>query len=54
MQERKQNGLLSVVLPAYCEEASVPRAAQVIGGLLAQADIPHEIVFVDDGSRDGT
>ena len=54
MQERKQNGLLSVVLPAYCEEASVPRAAQVIGGLLAQADILHEIVFVDDGSRDGT
>ena len=47
-------GLLSVVLPAYNEEASVPRAAQVIGGLLSGADIPHEIIFVDDGSRDHT
>ena len=54
MAETKQTGLLSVVLPAYNEEASVPRAARVICGLLAQADIPHEIVFVDDGSRDGT
>ena len=47
-------GLLSVVLPAYNEEASVPRAAQVIGGLLSGAGIPHEIIFVDDGSRDHT
>ena len=54
MPETQQTGLLSVVLPAYNEEASVPRAARVICGLLTQADIPHEIVFVDDGSRDGT
>ena len=43
-----------MVLPAYNEEASVPRAAQVIGGLLSGAGIPHEIIFVDDGSRDHT
>ena len=54
MPETRQTGLLSVILPAYNEEASVPRAARVICGLLTQADIPHEIVFVDDGSRDGT
>ena len=54
MEETNKIGLLSVVLPAYNEEASVPRAAQVIGGLLSGADIPHEIIFVDDGSRDHT
>ena len=54
MEETNKTGLLSVVLPAYNEEASVPRAAQVIGGLLSGADIPHEIIFVDDGSRDHT
>ena len=54
MEETNKIGLLSVVLPAYNEEASVPRAAQVIGGLLSGAGIPHEIIFVDDGSRDHT
>ena len=54
MEELQQSGLLSVVLPAYNEEASVPRAAQVICGLLAEAHIPHELIFVDDGSRDHT
>ena len=54
MEETNKTGLLSVVLPAYNEEASVPRAAQVIGGLLSGAGIPHEIIFVDDGSRDHT
>ena len=54
MLDKQENPLLSVVLPAYNEEASVPRAAQVIGGLLSGADIPHEIIFVDDGSRDHT
>ena len=54
MAETKQTGLLSVVLPAYNEEASVPRAARVICGLLTQAGIPHELIFVDDGSKDGT
>lgn len=54
MQQMDRVGLLSVVLPAYNEEASVPRAAQVISGLLDNADIQHEIVFVDDGSKDNT
>ena len=46
--------LLSVVLPAYNEEKMVCRAAQVIDGILAEAEIPHEIIFVDDGSKDTT
>ena len=29
-------------------------AARTIGGLLAEADIPYELLFVNDGSRDHT
>ena len=47
-------GRLSVVLPAYNEEESVPLAADVIGDLLTQAGIDHELIFVNDGSRDHT
>ena len=39
MQDTTKQSLLSVVLPAYNEEASVPRAAQVICSLLAEANI---------------
>ena len=49
-----RSGLLSVVLPAYNEEESVPLAADVIGNLLTRAGIDHELIFVNDGSRDHT
>lgn len=46
--------LLSVVVPAFNEEAMVPQAAERIAAVLDGAGIDHEIVFVDDGSSDGT
>ena len=46
--------LLSVVIPAYNEEAMVSVAADTILRILDGAGIPCELVFVDDGSRDGT
>ena len=46
--------MLSVVIPAYYEEETVPAAAQRIGAVLTQAQIPHELIFVDDGSKDAT
>lgn len=46
--------MLSVVIPAYCEQETVPQAAKVIAGVLEQARIEYELVFVDDGSKDGT
>ena len=49
-----RRGLLSVILPAYNEEESVPLAADVIGTLLTGAEIDHELIFVNDGSRDHT
>ena len=51
--ELKQ-GTLSVVVPAYNEELSVPAAAKAITGQLREANIEHEIIFVDDGSKDKT
>ena len=47
-------GLLSVILPAYNEEAMIPRAAEVIDGILSAQAIPHELLFIDDGSRDAS
>ena len=52
--ESLRTGRLSVVLPAYNEEESVPLAADVIGDLLTKAGIDHEMIFVNDGSRDHT
>ena len=46
--------MLSVVIPAYNEAGAVPRAAQRIGGVLQGEAIPYELIFVDDGSSDGT
>lgn len=46
--------ILSVVLPAYNEELMIKKTAQVIGEILKKEDIPYELVFVNDGSADGT
>ena len=50
----KREGFLSVVLPAYNEELSIIRASEVIGGILNREHINHELIFVDDGSKDKT
>ena len=46
--------MLSVVLPSYNEEEMVPVAARTIHEILAAEGIDHELLFVDDGSRDAT
>ena len=46
--------MLSVVVPAYNEEGLVSVAAARLAAILRGADIPYELIFVDDGSRDGT
>ena len=46
--------MLSVIIPAYNEELMVEKAARVIDRVLEDENIPHELIFVDDGSRDGT
>lgn len=46
--------MLSVIIPAYNEEAIVEKTASVIDEILADANIPCELIFVDDGSKDQT
>lgn len=45
---------LSVVLPVYNEEESLPRLHAALSAVLGEYGRPYEIVFVDDGSRDGS
>lgn len=46
--------MMSVVLPAYNEGENIRYAAQEIGKVLKKAEIPYELLFVDDGSKDDT
>lgn len=46
--------MLSVIIPSYNEEKMIKTAAETISGILAEAAIPCELLFVDDGSKDGT
>jgi dolichyl-phosphate beta-glucosyltransferase len=46
--------LLSIVIPAYNEEARIGQTLQKIREYLARQDYAAEIIVVDDGSRDRT
>ena len=47
-------GLLSVVIPSYNEEENIEITAKTIGDILTDAEIEYELLFVSDGSSDGT
>lgn len=46
--------LYSIVIPAHNEEESLPPTLRDLYAVLQRAGVPHEIVVVDDGSRDRT
>ena len=46
--------MLSVIIPAYNEELMIDKAYHTISSILKDANIPNEIIFVDDGSSDTT
>lgn len=46
--------MLSVIIPAYNEDAMIEKAVSVISGILANAEIACELIFIDDGSEDKT
>lgn len=50
----KRNGMLSVVIPAFNEQDNIAAAVSRISHLLRHNNIPFEIIFVNDGSKDGT
>ena len=46
--------MLTIIIPAYNEEAMVPIASKKISSILEAEEIPYEILFIDDGSKDNT
>ena len=46
--------MLSVIIPSYNEEKNVENTAKVVSQLLEENKIDYELVFVNDGSADGT
>lgn len=46
--------LFSVVIPAHNEEESLPPTLRDLYAVLMREKVPHEIVVVDDGSKDST
>jgi dolichol-phosphate mannosyltransferase len=48
------NEPVSIVVPAYREAENLPILARRVFAALREADIPAELIIVDDDSRDGT
>jgi undecaprenyl-phosphate 4-deoxy-4-formamido-L-arabinose transferase len=46
--------MVSLVIPVYNEEANLPRLMERLRPVMQQMGKDHEIIFVDDGSRDNT
>ena len=49
-----QKQLISIVVPAFNEEAVLPRFHQTLTEVLADQPLKFEIVYINDGSLDGT
>ncbi|MCI5862393.1 MAG: glycosyltransferase family 2 protein [Lachnospiraceae bacterium] len=46
--------MLSVIIPSYNEEKIIKKTAETITSILRDNNIEYEIIFVNDGSSDGT
>ena len=46
--------LISVVIPLYNEEESIPQLCSALTAALQRYGKPYEIIIVDDGSKDGS
>lgn len=53
-QEGEGMALLSIVLPAYNEKPNIAEAADTLSKLLQENHIDYELIFISDGSTDGT
>ncbi|HZO32285.1 MAG TPA: glycosyltransferase family 2 protein, partial [Chloroflexota bacterium] len=46
--------VLSIVVPIYNEVENVPELHEELQGVLVKVGRPYEIIYVDDGSKDGS
>ena len=53
-QKKRGENMLSVIIRAYNEEKMIQTTADTVERILSEACVPYEIVFVNDGSKDGT
>ncbi|MCB1841561.1 MAG: glycosyltransferase family 2 protein [Halioglobus sp.] len=54
MPDSPDDPLISVILPVFNEQATVPRLLQLLGESLARCGLRSEIIVIDDGSTDAT
>ena len=54
MEEENRKRELSIIVPCYNEEAAIPLFYEEVTKVLKQMPCDYEIVFIDDGSGDGT
>lgn len=52
--EERRRRKVWVVLPAFNEEASLPPLLDALEEAMAEADLPYQVLVVDDGSTDAT
>ena len=45
---------ISIVVPCYNEEGNIPELVRGLTEVLGEYDFDHELILVDDGSKDGT
>ena len=46
--------MISIIIPSYNEEQLIQNTSEVVSDIMNQNNILFEILFVDDGSKDGT
>ena len=46
--------MISIIIPSYNEEGNVSHTAEVVRKIMEKNSIPYEMIFVNDGSTDGT
>ena len=45
---------LSIIVPLYNEEESIPQLAEEIRDAVKKLSLEYELIFIDDGSKDGS
>src|SRR5258708_1500120 len=52
LSPRPQPNLISIVIPIYNEEESIPALLSRVRGVMDRLPAPSELILVNDGSRD--